>query len=166
MASSSLLTRFTAAAALALLGGTIAWFVVPVMQQSDALLRDGVRAAATVVSLDDTTCHDSRFRRRQAYPCVAVTAAWTHDGVTYRAVIGYPTAPHGFALGRQVTVVFFPNPAAAAGRAELYVRPYGLDGTEPVPERPVYLGLLALACVLCLPLFSTLLHMLKAATTR
>ena len=108
--------------------------------------------------------HCRALRGTEAYPCVAVTGQWTHDAVTYRAVIGHPTRPHTFALGRQVTVVFLPDPAAAAGRAGLYVRPYGLDGTEPVSERPVYLGLLALACLLCLPLFLALLRILKAGT--
>ena len=157
-------TRLAAAAGLALLGATLAWFVVPTLQRSDALLRDGTRATATVVSVEDTTCHYSRFRGSESFPCDAVTGEWRHDAITYRTVIGHHKRPHAFTPGRQVTVVFVPDPAAAAGRAGLYFRVYGLDGAEPVSERPVYLGLLALACLLCLPFFRMLLHVLRGAT--
>src|SRR5688572_9254142 len=98
------LTRLAAAAGLALLGMTLAWFVVPALQQSDALLRDGVRATATVVSVQDTTCYYSRFRGRDPYPCVEVTGEWTHDAVIYRTVIGH-RPPHSVAPGRQLTIV-------------------------------------------------------------
>ncbi len=162
--TSSPLTRLAAAAGLALLGMTLAWYTLPALQRSDALIRDGVRATATVVSVEDTTCYYSRFRRSQAFPCVEVTGEWIHHAVTYRTVIGRHPRPHAFAPGRQLTVVFVPDPAAAAGRADLRFRVFGIDGSEPVSERPFYLALLALACVMCLPLFRMLLHTLRAAT--
>jgi hypothetical protein len=163
--TASPLARLVAAIAFAVLGVTIAWFAVPLLQRSDALLRDGVRATATVVSIESSTCFDSRFRNRHSFPCDAVTGEWIHDGVTYRTIIGHHQRPHAFARGRQLTVVFVPDPAAAAGRADLHARPFGIDGSEPVPERPIYLAVIALACLMCLPLFQMLLRLLRAATS-
>jgi hypothetical protein len=160
--TSSPLTRLAAAAGLALLGMTLAWYTLPALQRSDALIRDGVRATATVVALEDTTCYYSRFRGSQAFPCVEVTGEWIHHAVTYRTVVGRHPRPHALAPGRQLTVVFVPDPAAA-GRADLRLRVFGIDGAEPLSERPFYLALLALACVMCLPLIRILLHTRRAA---
>jgi hypothetical protein len=93
----------------------------------------------------------------------AATGEWFHDAVTYRTVIGHHSRPHDFAPGRQLTVIFVPDPTAAAGRADLRFRVFGIGGSEPVSERPFYVALLALACVMCIPLLRMLVHMLREA---
>jgi hypothetical protein len=153
------LARCAAAVGLALAGMALAIVAIPALRRSDALLRDGVRATATVVSLEDTTCYYSKVRRGKAYPCVKVTGEWIHDALTYRAVIGHHPRPHDFAPGRRLTVVFVPDPAAAAGRADLRFRVFGIDGAEPASERPFYMALLALAGVMCIPLLRIRRHL-------
>jgi hypothetical protein len=157
----SRLARVAATVGFALAGMTLAAFAAPALRR-DALLRDGVRATATVVALEDTTCHYANGRRRTPFPCVKVTGEWTHEALTYRAVIGHHPKPHDFVRGRGVGVTFVPDPAAAAGRADVRLRVMGTDGSDPVSERPFYVGMLALSAVMCFPFLRMLLQALRA----
>ncbi len=152
MPSRETLGQVLAATVFALAGATLAYFVWPQMHRSDALLRDGVRAEATVVALDATTCTSSSFRKSWPYPCFEATGQWTHDGVVYRSTLGHYKDAAKAPLGTTVAIVFAPDPAAAVGKVDLQMRVVGAGRDAPRSERPVYLGLLVLAALLCVPL--------------
>lgn len=98
------------------------------------------------------TCFYSNRRTNREYPCFRATGAWTHAGVAYRTTLGFYTHANEAPICTSVRILFAPDPAAAAGAADLQMRVIG-DGRDlPISERPVYLGLLALAGLTCLPL--------------
>lgn len=157
--------RRVAAAVLAVAGGALAWFVWPQMHLSEALLREGVHAEARVVALDPYTCSYSGSRKNRQYPCFQATGAWTHEGVSYRTTLGFYTHANEAPVGSSVRVLFMPDPAAAAGAAELQSRVVGAGRTLPVSERPIFVGLLALAGLLCTPLLMVLLETWRSSST-
>ncbi len=156
------MVRVLAALGLAVIGTTIAVFAFPLMRNSDALRRDGLRVAATVVKLEDETCSYSGYRRRAKFPCFKATAEWTHDGLVYRGVVGYPKRRDAMPLGTKVEVVFAPDPAAVAGEADLRFRALRAGDSELISEQPIYLGILALAGLMCMPVVSMLFRTLFA----
>lgn len=113
------LGKMIAAIVFALAGATLAVFVWPQMRRSDLLLRNGVSAEATVVALDADRCFYTNRRTNQGYPCFRATGAWTHDGVAYRSTLGYYKQADEAPLGTTVRIIFAPDPAAAAGAADL-----------------------------------------------
>jgi hypothetical protein len=83
-------------------------------------------------------------------------------GMGWRAPLGKMLAAIGLALiGATVRIIFAPDPAAAAGAADLQFRVIGAARSVPRSERPVYLGLLALAGLMCAPLLSMLFKILR-----
>jgi hypothetical protein len=150
------LGKMLAAIVLALAGATLAAFVWPQMRWSDLLLRNGVSAEATVIALDADTCFYTNRRTNREYPCFRATGAWTHAGVAYRATLGFYTQRNEAPPGTKVRIIFAPDPAAAAGAADLQFRVIGAGRSVPRSERPVYLGLLALAGLMCAPLLTML----------
>src|SRR5688572_14707450 len=145
-----------AATVFALAGATLAAFVWPQMRRSDLLLRNGVSAAATVVALDADTCFYTNSRVNREYPCFRATGEWTHAGVAYRATLGFYTQRNEAPVGTTVPIIFAPDPAAAAGAADLQFRVICAGRSAPRSERPVYLGLLAPAGLMCAPLLTML----------
>lgn len=158
----ALLGQMFAATGLALAGATLAVFVWPQMRQSDLLLRTGVPAEATVVALDDATCVYTNRRTNRGYPCFRATGEWTHAGVAYRTTLGHYTHANEAPLGTTVPIIFAPDPAAAAGAVDLRFRVIGAGRSVPRSERPVYMGLLALAGLLCAPLVTMLFRTWRA----
>jgi hypothetical protein len=126
------------------------------MRRSDLLLRNGVGAEATVVALDGDTCFHANSRVNREYPCFRATGEWTHAGVAYRSTLGYYKQANEAPLGTTVRIIFAPDPAAAAGKVDLQVRVIGAGRSAPRSERPVYVGLLALAGLMCAPLLTML----------
>jgi hypothetical protein len=57
-----------------------------------------------------------------------------------------------------VPIIFAPDPPAAAGAVDLRVRVIGAGRSVPRSERPVYVGLLALAGLMCTPLLTKLFN--------
>ena len=157
MASQTPLGRVLAAVALALLGTAVAVFVFPLMRQGDLLLRDGTRAEATVIAIEDATCFYTNRRANREYPCFRATGEWIHDGAVYRAILGYYKQRNEAPVGTVVPVIFAPDPAAAAGAVDLRFRVIGAGRSLPRSERPVYLGLLVLAGLMWIPLLRMLL---------
>lgn len=150
------LSRLLAATALALLGTALAVFAFPQMQRSDRLLLDGVRAEATVTAIESTTCSVANSRVNREYPCFKATGNWTHEGTDYSAVLGHYKQRNEAPVGASVPVIFMPNPAAAAGAADLQFRVIAEGRSLPRSERPVYIGLLVLAGLMWIPLLRTL----------
>ena len=150
------LGQMLGATGLALAGATLAAFVWPQMRRSDLLLRNGVRAEATVVALDADTCVYTNRRTNRAYPCFRATGEWTHAGVAYRATLGYYKHANEGPLGTTVRIIFAPDSAAATGAANLQFRVIGAGRSLPRSERPVYVGLLALAGLMFAPLLKML----------
>jgi hypothetical protein len=136
------------------------------MHRSEALLREGVRAEARVVALDADTCFYSNRRANREFPCFRATGAWTHEGVLYRSTLGFYTQADEAPVGSSVRIVFAPDPAAAAGAADLQMRVVGDGRTLPPSEKPFYLGLLALAGLMCAPLLMLLLRTWKSVRAR
>lgn len=153
--------QWLAASVLAVGGAALAAFVWPQMGRSDRLLESGVLTEATVVALDPDRCSYSNRRTNPGYPCFRATVAWSHEGVAYRATLGFYKHAKEAPIGTRVRIIFAPDPAAAAGAVDLQMRLVPTGRTLPRSERPVALGLLALAGVLCLPLTTTLLRLLR-----
>jgi hypothetical protein len=153
--------QWFAASVLAVGGAALAAFVWPQMGRSDKLLESGVLTEATVVALDPDRCSYSNQRTNAGYPCFRATVAWSHEGVAYRTTLGFYKHAKESPIGTRVRIIFEPDPAAAAGAVDLQMRHVPAGRTLPPSERPVYLGLLALAGLLCLPLATTLLRLLR-----
>jgi hypothetical protein len=141
-----------AALVLGAAGVALAIFIWPLMGPSDELLRSGVRTQATVVALDPTRCWHRGHRTSTEYECFKATGEWTHQGTTYRSTLGHYQQPDQAPLGSSVAILFRPDPAAAAGQADLAMRTIASGQDEPVSERPFYIALLGLAGLLMAPL--------------
>jgi hypothetical protein len=74
------LGKTLAATIFALACVTLAASVWPQMHRSDLLLREGIRAEATVVALDPDTCVHANSRVNREYPCFRATGTWSHAG--------------------------------------------------------------------------------------
>jgi hypothetical protein len=155
--NTSQLSRWFGALGLASLGTVLAFFVGTTLEQFENHVQGSVRAAARVVGVEEATCQYTNRRKNRAYPCLRVEGEWSHDGQVYRAVLAHYPLSREIRVGDELPVVFEPDPAAAAGRATLFVRV-----ADAVPElgreRKVYLGLLGLAGLLCLPLLVLLVQ--------
>lgn len=90
------------------------------------------------------------------YPCFRATGEWTHAGVAYRSTLGHYEQANEAPLGTTVPTIFAPDPAAAAGAVDLQLRVIGAGRSLPRSEQPVYVGLLALAGLMCTPLLTML----------